>query len=63
MTPVSRAGQQGLFDTVAAPANRREQLESGAFVLRAFAVEEAPALLAAIGPVAQTAHLPAFVAE
>jgi alkylated DNA repair protein (DNA oxidative demethylase) len=46
-----------LFDAGAPPAASREQLEPGAFVLRAFALEEAPALLAEIGLVAQTAPM------
>ena len=37
----------------AAAADSREQLEPGAFVLRAFASDEAPALLDAIQVVAQ----------
>ncbi|MDB4966250.1 MAG: oxidative demethylase AlkB [Myxococcales bacterium] len=57
MTRASRAAQEELFDAASAPAPDREQLEPGAFVLRAFAAEEAPALLDAIGLVAQAAPL------
>jgi alkylated DNA repair protein (DNA oxidative demethylase) len=57
MTRASLAAQEELFDPPAAPAPGREQLEPGAFVLRAFAVEEAPALLEAIGHVTQAAPL------
>ncbi|MEO7336309.1 MAG: alpha-ketoglutarate-dependent dioxygenase AlkB, partial [Caldimonas sp.] len=57
MTLASRAAQAELFDPGAAPAGSRELLEPGAVVLRAFAVEEAPALLDAIGLVAQAAPL------
>jgi alkylated DNA repair protein (DNA oxidative demethylase) len=55
MTPASRAGQAELFDPGARQADSREQLEPGAFVLRAFALDEAPALLDAIQAVAQAA--------
>jgi alkylated DNA repair protein (DNA oxidative demethylase) len=55
MTQASRAGQEELFDADAAPAASRVQLEPGAFVLRAFALDEAPALLDAIQVVAQAA--------
>lgn len=57
MTPASRALQGELFDPAAAPSGCRETLQPGAFVLRAFAVEEAPALLAAIDGVVQIAPL------
>jgi alkylated DNA repair protein (DNA oxidative demethylase) len=57
MTRASRTAQEELFDPGATRAGRREQLEPGAFVLRAFADEEAPALLDAIGLVAQVAPL------
>ncbi|MEO7337151.1 MAG: DNA oxidative demethylase AlkB [Caldimonas sp.] len=57
MTRASRPAQEELFDSGSAPAGSREPLEPGAFVLRAFAVEEAPALLDAIGLVAQAAPL------
>ncbi|MEO8124606.1 MAG: DNA oxidative demethylase AlkB [Burkholderiales bacterium] len=57
MTPASRTAQEELFDLVAAPAAWREELEPAAFVLRAFAVEEAPALLEAIERIAQVAPL------
>lgn len=57
MTRASRAAQEELFDSSAALAGSRESLEPGAFVLRAFAAEEAPALLDAIGLVAQAAPL------
>lgn len=52
-----RAVQEDLFDPVAAPAGGRGELEPGAFVLRAFALVEAPALLEAIAKVAQAAPL------
>jgi alkylated DNA repair protein (DNA oxidative demethylase) len=55
MTRASPAGQEELFDPVARQADSREQLEPGAFVLRAFALDEAPALLDAIQDVAQAA--------
>jgi len=55
MTRAGRAGQVELFDSGAAQAAGREQLDPGAFVLRAFALEEAPALLDAIEIVAQAA--------
>lgn len=54
MTRASRTGQEELFAQEAAPA-RREPLEPGAFVLRAFASDEAPALLDGIRAVAQQA--------
>ena len=57
MTGASRAGQEELFDSGAPPAASREQLEPGAFVLRAFALDEAPALLDAIQVVAEAAPL------
>ena len=55
MTPARHAGQEELFDSSASKAARQEQLEPGALVLRAFALDEAPALLDAIQVVAQTA--------
>ena len=57
MTPASHAGEQELFESVATPAADPEHLETGAFVLRAFALEEARALLDAIELVRQTAPL------
>ena len=57
MTRPDRAFQEELFDAAAAPAERCEVLDSGAFVLRAFAVEAAPALLAAISRVALSSPL------
>ncbi|MEO8523312.1 MAG: DNA oxidative demethylase AlkB [Caldimonas sp.] len=57
MTRASSAAQVQLFDSIAPPTRAREQLEPGAFVLRAFAVEEAPALLDAIALVSQAAPL------
>ena len=57
MTRADRAAQEELFDAGAAPAGSREQLEPGAFVLRAFAVDGATVLLDAIGLVAQAAPL------
>src|SRR5206468_1904229 len=55
MTRASCAGQAQLFDSGASQAASREQLDLGALVLRAFALEEAPALLDAIELVAQAA--------
>lgn len=57
MTRPDRQEQFALFDTARQmPADRaRLMLEPGAVVLRAFAVEEAPALLAAIANVARVA--------
>ena len=55
MTRASRASQQELFDSGAPQAGGREQLDPGAFVLRAFAWDEAPALLDAIEVVAHSA--------
>lgn len=55
MTRASCAGQEALFDPSASQAGGREQLEPGALVLRAFASEQASALLDAIQIVAQTA--------
>ena len=55
MTRASRAAQENLFDPAAPLAGCREELDPGAFVLRAFAVEEAPELLAAIERVVQAA--------
>lgn len=57
MTRANRTAQAELFDAVAVPAGGREELERGAFVLRAFAVDEAPALLDTIEKVAQAAPL------
>jgi alkylated DNA repair protein (DNA oxidative demethylase) len=57
MTPASRAGQEELFDSGALQAASLEQLEPGAFVLRAFAVEQAAALLNAVELVARSAPL------
>ena len=54
-TPASRAGQEELFESGVAQAAGREQLEPGAFVLRQFAWDEAPALLDAIQAVARMA--------
>jgi len=53
MTRASRAGQTELFESGASRAAGREQLEPGAFVLRAFALDEAPVLLDAIRVVAR----------
>ena len=55
MTRASRAGQEELFESGVSRAAGREELEPGAFVLRAFALDEAPALLDAIQVVAQSA--------
>ena len=55
MTRANPAGQEELFDAGAAQAPRREPLEPGAFVLRAVASAEAPALLDCIHAVAQQA--------
>jgi len=55
MTRASRAGQEELFESGGPRPAGREQLEPGAFVLRAFALDEAPALLDAIQVVARTA--------
>jgi len=55
MTQASSAAQEDLFVSAEPPGGSREQLEPGAFVLRAFAVKEAPALLAAIDSVARAA--------
>jgi alkylated DNA repair protein (DNA oxidative demethylase) len=57
MTPASRGGQEELFHSGAPQAAGREQLEPGAFVLRRFALDKAPALLDAIELVAQAAPL------
>ena len=57
MTPASRAGQEELFDSGSLQAATVEQLEPGAFVLRAFAVEQAAALLKAVELVARSAPL------
>lgn len=56
MTRPDRPVQFALFDAVADAASEhrgRLDLEPGAVVLRAFAVEEAPALLPAIDQIAQ----------
>lgn len=55
MTPPDRPAQLALFDAeVGVPGHRANlELEPGAAVLRGFALEEAPALLAAIEGVAQ----------
>ena len=55
MTRASGAGQADLFASSVPRAADREQLEPGATVLRAFASDEAPALLEAIREVATTA--------
>jgi DNA oxidative demethylase len=55
MTRASRAGQQELFESGLSRAAGFEQLEPGAFVLQAFALDEAPALLHAIQVVARAA--------
>ena len=55
MTRVSHADQEKLFDPGTAPTASREQLEPGALILRAFCLDEAPALLVAIDAVAQAA--------
>ncbi len=57
MTRASRAGQEDLFGPAAASAAWRQELDPGAFVLRAFAIEEAPDLLDAIERVAHAAPL------
>jgi alkylated DNA repair protein (DNA oxidative demethylase) len=57
MTPPDWQAQFSLFDAAAQAGVHRDnlRLEPGAVVLRAFAVEEAPALLVAIEAVAQAA--------
>jgi alkylated DNA repair protein (DNA oxidative demethylase) len=55
MTRASHADQEELFDSGAPPAASRERLVPGAYVLRSFAFDEAPALLDAIQVVTQTA--------
>jgi alkylated DNA repair dioxygenase AlkB len=55
MTRASRAAQEELFESRVSRVAAREQLEPGAFVLRAFASDEAPALLDAIRVVARRA--------
>jgi DNA oxidative demethylase len=55
MTRASPEGQEELFDPGESRSARREQLEPGAFVLRSFALGDAPALLEAIEVVARTA--------
>ena len=63
MTPSDRPPQADLFESVNAAHDLRGvpdlklQLEPGAWVLRAFALDAAPALLDAINRVAQTAAL------
>lgn len=57
MTRASQAAQEDLFYPAAALAGCREELDPGAFVLRAFAVEEAPELLAAIERIVHAAPL------
>ena len=57
MTRADPAAQAELFEALAAPAGVRADVElaPGAWLLRGFAVDEAPALLAAIERVAQAA--------
>ena len=55
MTRASLAGQVELFDAGDSGRPNREQLEPGALILHAFALDEAPALLNAIEVVSQTA--------
>jgi alkylated DNA repair dioxygenase AlkB len=55
MTRASPAAQEELLASAELPTCRREQLESGAFILRASAADEAHALLAAIELVSRTA--------
>jgi alkylated DNA repair protein (DNA oxidative demethylase) len=55
MTRASPGGQEELFDSGESQGPSREQLEPGALVLRAFGLDEAPALLEATEVVAQTA--------
>ena len=55
MTQASPGAQEELFVPAEPPGGSREQLEPGAFVLRAFAMKEGPALLAAIDSVARAA--------
>jgi alkylated DNA repair protein (DNA oxidative demethylase) len=55
MTPASDVRQEELFESAACRATGCEQLEPGAFVLRAFALDVAPALVDAIHVVARTA--------
>ena len=57
MMRASRAVQEELFERQAAPAGSREALGPGAFVLRGFAVEEAPALLDLLERIVQVAPL------
>jgi alkylated DNA repair protein (DNA oxidative demethylase) len=57
MTRASPTAQEELFASAEPPTYTREQLEPGAFILRAFAADEAHALLAAIELVSQTAPL------
>jgi len=57
MTRADPAAQAELFDALAAPASVRADVElaPGAWLLRGFAINEAPALLAAIERVAEAA--------
>ena len=55
MTRASLAGQVELFDAGDSGRPNREQLEPGALILHAFALDEAPALLDAIQVVARAA--------
>jgi len=55
MMRASHAGQEEMFDLVVPQVGNHEQLEPGALVLRAFALEEAPALIEAIQVVAKAA--------
>lgn len=63
MTRPDHPSQSELFDSADAPTSPRAdrdlklQLEPGAWLLRAFALDDAPALLDAIGLVAQTAPM------
>ena len=55
MTQASSVAQEDLFVSAEPPGGSREQLEPGAFVLGAFALDEAPVLLDAIRVVARRA--------
>jgi alkylated DNA repair dioxygenase AlkB len=55
MTRASPEAQEELVFSAEPPSCSREQLEPGAFVLREFALQEAPALLAAIELVSRDA--------
>jgi DNA oxidative demethylase len=55
MTRARPAGQEELFDSGESQGPSRALLEPGALVLRAFALDEAPALLDAIEVIARTA--------